>query len=1274
MSDLADFDIFCYSDATAPDLLSDIDTHLTAVGGQVAVVGDTIALASGGGEPTSDLRLEVDKAVPAAWTLQFTCTLEDLPLNFGGLADNHVFFGASDSAGPCSGIFISAAGLSYTGAVSHDTSGTMRLDSALEPLAGSDAFVELGVPLTFRIAADKTTGAAYIYVTEAGAVGVIGHQLRYVVPAIDAATLLHTTIDRVLISMRGVDSPVAVSLEQLCLAGSLVIPNLPPRANAGNDQAVRSCSIARLDAGQSFDPEGAPLAYSWRLVGAPSGSTFAFEGHDGGTMPESPPSGFTNKFYSVEAAAANVADPFDPGDVLLVGGSVYSFSSAGGDIHGAFLQMELETLPDNLTAVPFKMLRQRGVANPNTQSPTFLPDAPGLYKFGLTVNDGALSSSESFTVVNVLDSPVPRGCLPDLGFIWNYLSDFWRLVDGKERIDVFFQSMAQVAASELLTLWQVDYSKSLRDIQRSVQRRWLHYDLLLPEPLPELTTVRQLWGGIASQPIAAGGQSGIAGTVLALTSPLWGSPVRAVVAGTNPMTAAQVASSLDIFLSTLGLGLRAYALPQVDGSGYVRIDGQSDFSVDTTSSLPIFTAGQRNIGLSGTGGVKVGIRTYKVPVSLASTVVASGDVLAVDGLGYRIASVVDDPSDSYRYQRVVVQEDLPQGTGSAWVIPGQVTSQLLDFWAGLVSIGDVVTFEVVDLATSTDAYFDAVAVAPVEMAPGRLGVDLTAVQVYLSDPDRFAVRLAKVTRRRYVPVADLVEDVPTLQANVAESDETQILHRNVDFYLDAVRGQSCLRFEVGDQDVFEGGTPPPRLWAETTYIDNRPTIQGNFGIQAGFTLENLQELGTNLDYLSAVRGLWYAYLKGPTLFNLRVGTQILLGLPFAEETGVIQEIQPNFSPSQGRLLLSDLTSPEVVRSYQYPAGLLMELNPATGVRYQVGDTVQQFAPIVEGAVVTDYIRNPQWFGGLLQQGVFLEVEKFHKFLVKVASEAFGLSALLFVQSFISRVKPSYTLPIFVVTEELTEARGTEVNVQDELTLAGTLSLYDGACFGNYGVSTHFDDPRAAGGGWHNQYDADANPNNPPPTYPTSQAVAWGFDKKYLCPEENLFFIGMTQHAGGAVDTSGMFASGSNVKAYYVFGGSALSSIAAGPAGTTLSGGGAAVISTDTISGLWIYILGLPGGSPTDYTVVVQKDSSDVATQNIDTAATGYWGHITLGSPISVTTANTLTVRIMPTTGGARTPAWASATVYLVGGDVTWSGSKPAGTYLQVSSGWPAPWY
>lgn len=326
------------------------------------------------------------------------------------------------------------------------------------------------------------------------------------------------------------------------------------------------------------------------------------------------------------------------------------------------------------------------------------------------------------------------------------------------------------------------------------------------------------------------------------------------------------------------------------------------------------------------------------------------------------------------------------------------------------------------------------------------------------------------------------------------------MRENVDFFVEDFRGQPCLRFELA---VWQGEKPPERLWAETSYIDNRPSIESNFGIPAEFTLEDLSQLGANVDYLSAVRGVWFAHFNGPTMRNLRVGTQILLGLPFSEEDGVIEEIRADFSSKQGRILIRDERDQEVVRFYTYPKILPLEVNPDTGEVYKVGDRVAQFAPLVEGVEVLDYVKDPKWFKGLLSQGSVYEVEKFHRFLVRVDSNAFNLSALLFVQSFINKIKPTYTLPRFIVGYDL-RWKADSIDITDVQKFAGVLSLHDDISHRGRGHWMHLNDPNSAGGGWMGKLDSgwpyvDA-PTSPPSA---SQPVVWGLDKSDLVPEDSI---------------------------------------------------------------------------------------------------------------------------------------------------------------------------
>lgn len=1270
--DTNDFDLFCFSEAGLPAILADIDVNVVDGGGQLTVGGVTgdLEFRSGGSNSTDDVRLSLVKAVPQSWTLQFTLYFVALPNNFGDLASNHIFVGATDSAGPCAGLFFSKAGVAYTGGVSHDGLGNINLDSTIETLPGSAAFIEEDKYITFRIAVDTETSAAYIYITASDEVPITGHRLRYVMPAIHASELINTPIDRSLISVRGTASSASyVNLDTFCMGAGLIIPNLPPRADAGKDQAARMCSVVRLDGSASFDPEESPLAYIWTLIDAPPDSVFATEADDGVTLPEATPTGFTDRVYSAEAAVANAADPFDIGDVILFKGNSYSLSAVGTDINGFYLQTTASVIPDSVSS-SFKVLRQRGISGADTVNPTFLPDVPGLYKFDLIVSDGDLLSDESLTVVNVLESAVPYGCMPDLGFVFGYLSDFWKLVEDRERLETYFQSLAQVAASELLTLWQVDYSKSLRDIQRTIQRRWLHYDLVLAEPVPEMTVLRQVRGGVLSAPIASGGESGVSGTSLVLTSEVLEDDLVINITSSDPVTASDLTDELNAKLGLLDSRFTAIYIPTSGGAGYVRLDSTITFSIGTGTTCPLWSLGAVNGGPKGIDGVKIGARTYKVSVSLEGLDIRDGDVLSVGdpANGFRIANIIDNPSDTLRYQRVVLHEDMPVNPGASWGVYGHITSRFLDFHAGLVSSGDIVTVELVDSTENSSSLLNVRAVSSVEASSGQLCADLDSIDIYLSQPTRYSIRLARIVRRRYLPIHSLISDVPMLQEHIKVAGEEQLIRRNVDFFIDEVRGQSCLRFIVGDapdNDVWEYQVPPDRLWAETTYIDNKLTIEGNFGIQAGFTLDNLEDLSSNLDYLSAVRGLWYAYLRGPTLFNLRAGTQILLGLPFAEEAGVIDEIRKDFSPNQGRILVHDLNQPEVVRSYYFPGVLDLEINPNTKNRYTVGDEVRQFAPLVEGAEVLDYVKDSRWFEGLVNQGTFFEIEKFHRFLVRVDSAAFSLSSLFFVKNFIIKVKPTYTLPMFIVRKDIAD---TEISVTDDITYNGRLFLIDGACFDEYGTATHWDQPRSAGGGYQSDYDGNADPDDAPveSLYPTSQAVSWGFDKKYLCPLDEITLTGITDFAGGTVDYEGIWSYGEDVAPCHEFDHGPVTSVPSGPAGLTLTGSPSTVGEAGTIDILYFHIAGDLDGDSASYEVVVSVNGGDVDTITLTPPPNdsgGYW--LVALSGTAVVATDTVSVRIRPVSGST-TPNWAMVYARVLQSDVTWSngGSLGAGKYCK----------
>lgn len=1272
------FDIYCVGPCGPMGvILSHPEVSTVGAGSQFdidPVTEDLIIQGGGGALPTTEAQLFINTAVPPNWTLDWTCQFISLPTNFNDLANSHIFIGASDANGPCAGLFFSKTGIAYAGSLHLDGGGNMVLDSSLQILPDSQVLIGEGEYFSFRIAASKDTGVVYIYVTKTSDLLAFGHQLRFILPAIMSDTLATVPPDRTLLSVRGTLATLSsVSLDTICLGTGLIIPNLAPIADAGIDQAVRLCSVVQLDGTKSFDPEGAVLTYQWRLVDAPQGSQFAFEGSDGITYPLMVPTGFTDRLYSVEAENYNNDHTILAGDILVVAGEPQVVVSTGTDGNGFYVRVSGFVLPDNLAGAPFKILPQAGLSGADTAKPTFFPDVAGIYKFTLFVSDGALVSLASNTIVNVTESAIPRGIIPDLSVLWNYISDFWRLVEGRERLEVFWGSLAQVAATELLSLWQADYSKSLRDVQRTFLRRWLHVDPLYEELLPEETTTKvhllPLIARTVYTPVAT--IAGVRGNHLDLTIPsLGGTFTINVPAGPNPTPA-----ELAILLQSLFSGIDARLTIDIvesrsppDSAVHQTMRIQAPFLVtvasSSTTTQALWAPGDKNGSLTVTGHA-VGVDTYVLDdVSLKGLGIGAGDILELGGIGYRVARVIDDPTDFFPFQRIVLLDALPANAPLEGTLGGTVTSTQSDFHNSLSSKGDLAVFEVIDLDTEQVIEIVETVAATSAVLPKVFAFTFTQLADYLANPGKFAVFFSSIRRRTYLPIDALVVDLPTLQEKIKITDDTAVLRRNVDYFIETYRGQACLRFVTADApglDVWEHQAPPNRLWAETAYIDNRPTIEGNFGLPADFTLDDLAQLSSNVDYLSAVRGLWYAYFNGPTVFNLRVGAQILLGLPFAEEAGTIEEVRGDFG-DQGRILVRDLANTEIVRSYTFPAILELDTNPETKLPYKVGDTVAQFAPLVKGTEVIDWIKDPKWFEGYLQQGSFFEVEKFHKFLVRVDSAAFNLPALVFTRNFVLRIKPRYTFPLFVVQVKLDD---TDVETSDEVTYTGQLNFNAGGAFdGLFGQATMLDMPDPSGDTisgrpWRNLLDTGpltAGPDAPP----DPELVYWGVDKNFLCPEDADYGKCSTTYAApGLPVLDSIFELDMPVfpDPSYVWEGNHIFQIPL----TGLRIGLVTTVSTpSTITDFIIDLLADPTTPVGNYTFEVKKNGVTAATF---TDSVGPFAlHVNHTVNIAVVGTDTLEVWVTPA-AGMEHPYWHQLTLTLgTGQDWALDTNIPAGTY------------
>lgn len=1241
-------------------------------------------LASGGTFPTDDARLIITTGVSDIFTLDFTVNFEHLPPDFSSLSAKHIALCVSDAAGSSVALFFSKVGIGYAGAFHHDSGGNLVLDSTFQALPNSQLLVSEMEYWSYRVAVNQLTGVTFIYVTKTADLVSIGHQLRYIMPAIPSSSLTFPPTDRTIVSVRGTLAvPTELSLDSICLSSQFLIPNAPPIADAGLDQAARTCSIIQLDGSRSFDPEGSDLTYRWRLIDAPIGSEFMVDGVDGITIPLPMPTGFTNLFHSGALGSLDILDPIvttaGAGDVLVVAGKVYDIIGKGTDGAGFYVQVDGYILPDSFSMATFKLLRQRGVSGPTLTNPTFFPDLPGFFKFDLIVFDGGLFSEPGITIVNVTESPLPRGCIPDTKFLWGYLSDFWRIVEDRERIEVFWSAAAQVVASELLSLWQVEYSKSHRDIQRTFLRRWLNYELTLNEPFPELTSIRNIFGGLR-EVFPAAGISGIPGTIITFTIPIFDSTGTASISaiytftGSGNLTAQQVADQISPILAKLDSRFIVSVISnRASTQAELRILAPFEFHTEVTDTSPIFIAPNNNTEPTGTGA-GVGSKTYQVDRTLQGLDIVQGDIVAIGDIAYRVRNIIDDPSDPWPFQRIAVLDDLPTVPVGTWSVLGKVSSKMVDFYNSHVDTQDLTFYETFDRATRVSTTIRLQGAWVPENDVRTIGVvGLGALANYLKHPSRqFSVSFKSATRLSHIPIDPLVADIPYLQEKINSTDDTTVIRRNIDFFLEEFRGHASLRFAFEgfgtNVDIWESAdTIPRRLWAEFTYVDNRPVIEGNFGIPVEFTLDDLSKLPSTVDYLSAVRGLWYSYFNGPTLFNLRVGTQILLGLPFAEEAGVITEIRNDFSTTSGRILIQDKKNPEVIRSYQFPASLAMEVNPATGALYKVGDKVTQFAPLVTGVEVVDYVKDPQWFAGYLQQGVFFEVQKFFKFLVRVDVAAFNLSALLFVQNFILRIKPTYTSPLFVVLRKLGDTGDTEVNTTDDIEYAGTLLLFDGACFqfngaNTLGVATMLDEPDPSSGGWQSQFDTDFDQTTPPPTFPVAEGVAWGLDKNYLCPEDYVLTSSCVTFGAltyPTLDSVFVLDTEISTASFAIFEDSWVTTVPATGLQIPLPH---VVTANGTITDVAIHMIGDPGSTGSvGYQLIITKNGVDQSPISFTENTLNFSLDATVSIAVSI--GDTLSIRIVPTLAVMTHPFWKSVKVEL-GSSISWAldTQVAAGTY------------
>lgn len=1056
--------------------------------------------------------VEVSRPISNKFTLETNFRPSALPLDLSDLTQNRIFIGAFDKQDNGGGVLLSRAGLAIVG----------EIPPSAVALPGSQNIIQEGSDYyTLRITVDGDTNVMNVYITKTSLLPVVGHQLRYTTsaPVTPLGTLDIIRLEALGQAVRTID----VRFDTLRLnCTEALTPNERPIADAGADRTASLGSSIGYDGTNSYDPEGLPLAYDWGLTDVPDGSRYKLSGVSGSTSDDGDTDGFTNIFDGgTDAFSADDAPQLQPGDHLVVDEEVYEVSTDRWTLNlttglyergGTFVDDEIvittDTLPDNLSNKTWRVLHSKSYFDDVTAStPVGVPDIVGLYTVQLIVNDGSLDSLPDEELVNVSSTSVMLGCIPDVSFIWAHISDFWNLVEDREQIEVAWQGFAQAAAAQLLTLWQIDYNKSLLDTQRLFQRRWLNYSALLSDD-PDTATIRIIRGPLFTQDLAAG--ANVTGETLQLV--LDAGDVQTVTfSGGDPVSAADIADQINDALSLSGSPIAtvvtsgAEEFVKLEWATLLRIRPNGTANADLGFSTTDYTQNDLQ-GLYG------GIAEPEQTSAFVTTDYATGTkdppVLDFDDEGIGSTDLVVWNEQGYRIQKTALQgtekraltllDHLPDSGAvsppsdpdrKAWVVPSVVISADVDFATELIVVGDLARFEVKDLVNGGTVEI----LCEVEGTAGKkLGFDpKPLLEKYAGVPSNYETVFVGVRRTNYIPVSEYVLEIPRLQEIIHNPPLTLAL--NTDFSIDAVGDQNTIQFVDGTYTLLD--PPPDTLWAEITYLDNNPTIEANFGRLVNFSVEQMEDRVDDLDYLSAVRGLWWSYFGGPALDKVRTGVQILLGLPFAEAEGVVEEINESFGLAEGRFLIRDVADQSILRSYFYPSDAGLAINQLTGATIAVGDTVSQFAPLSGGIEVLDYKKTPLWMRSYAAQGHFVEIEKFFHFLVRGDVDVFDITNMIFAIDFVKKIKPHYTKPLFVFLKNLDP---TEVDVIDQLLIAVTLNLFDNDCPNEPGAY-RWDDTDESGIIQHNYDD------------PFPQFV---YDTLRLCPSEAVSAILRSTLAAG----------------------------------------------------------------------------------------------------------------------------------------------------------------
>ncbi|MCA8938692.1 MAG: hypothetical protein KDB07_02705 [Planctomycetes bacterium] len=698
--------------------------------------------------------------------------------------------------------------------------------------------------------------------------------------------------------------------------------------------------------------------------------------------------------------------------------------------NGLFFDWRFVTVPSGSAVAAFTP------ALTDYSTVTFVPDVIGIYVVELVVFDGVLSSDPVSITMVARQLPVPHGQTyePDMRWLFNFVRDWVYMVEDREKIAVLWSAYAQILSEVLLRAYEVNLSKSIATIPELLQWRWRGFRLKVVLPDSYLLYAGSNYSGVSGQASSIGDASAVI-----VEKPINVDKGRVLVfdGQARAVNANSTRFPYQDFTGTTIQGTRIGLSRTVDsGARHVRwwlCTGTVRYDVDTLYQLRCYAGDLLEVDLM--------LQSNAAPVLFR--------IYGVTRTGYIGFEFSPAPlSDSYTYM-----------TGGKY--KAEVTQQL------------------------EDAFFR-LGLDPGQYTYNQLAsrfLDLCRTRNFTKIQNDFGITLRprNIYRLSRFQVDSRTISVPYLQSAIR--NPVFVLRENVDFVVQ--EDEDGRYIQLASSVTLDETDLPRSLWSEVVYLDNGDAIEDNFGILVGGERDKLPDRVTDYEhYRGAVAGLMYAFVTGPTPDNIRLGVQIVLGLPFTAERGYVRLIDSRYSTTEGMIVIEDANQDDeptgFQRIYKYPLTASLETNPTTGQQIKTGDLLERFFPLCTGVQIRDWVNTPDWWTPLYDGRTalpepheaffdygwnpaeanlwpeealktFEEIQKVHIFEVRLDAATFAVEDVQFAAKFVRGVnqtwrlglekkgiRPHYTYPLFVVTLELED----QIDVRDRVTLTGEFQLVD----------------------------------------------------------------------------------------------------------------------------------------------------------------------------------------------------------------------------------------